>query len=127
MSNVDTSLLDRLRRQIDNGGEPPDDGRMEDRVKKLEEDLSAMKTDVAVMRATQATKEDLHRELHATTWKIIGCFALLCTAVFWIARNVAPASNAPALSAPAAGGAPQGSHAGAVSASPLTAAEPHQK
>ncbi|MEX5744684.1 hypothetical protein [Massilia sp. X63] len=44
-----------------------------------------------------ATKEDvkalsaeLHRELHTTTWKLIGAMGLICATVFWIARNVEP-------------------------------------
>jgi hypothetical protein len=75
---------------VDSAVVAADDPRMEARVKKLEDDLSALRTDVAIMRSNYVTKEDLHKELHATTWKIIGTFAVLCGTVFWIARNVAP-------------------------------------
>ncbi|HIR20905.1 MAG TPA: hypothetical protein IAC89_01595 [Candidatus Aphodousia faecalis] len=39
-----------------------------------------------------ATKEDLQKELHGMTWKIIGAIAALVAVVYWIARNV-PMSN----------------------------------
>jgi len=57
-----------------------------------------------------ATKEDvkslsaeMHRELHATTWKIIGAMGLICAAVFWMARNIQPpqAAFSTTTSAPA--------------------------
>lgn len=44
---------------IDRGGEPPDDGAMEARVAKLEADLTAIKLDVAVIKANGATKSDV--------------------------------------------------------------------
>lgn len=37
MKNVDFSLLDKISKRIDKGGEPPDDDGMDARVKKLEE------------------------------------------------------------------------------------------
>ena len=94
---------------LDSGGGPPDDPRMDERVKKLEEAaektverLTTIERDLAVVKSNYASKEDikgisaeLHRELHATTWKIIGTVALLCAAVFWIARNVEPAKPTP--------------------------------
>lgn len=83
---------------------------MEERVKKLEdlvgktvERVVNIERDVAIIRSNYASKEDLHKELHATTWKIIGAIALLCGAVFWMARNIEPPHPTPAsLSAPAA-------------------------
>jgi hypothetical protein len=63
---------------------------MEARVKKLEDDLLTIRVDLAVVRSNYATKEDLHKELHNMTWKIIGSIALLCGIVFWVAKNVAP-------------------------------------
>lgn len=66
---------------------------MEERVAKLEEsdrDTRDRLLKIEVKLDACATREDLHRELHATTWKIIGTFAVLCAAVFWVARNVAP-------------------------------------
>lgn len=85
---------------VDNAtGRGEDDG-MEARISALEKDVAAIKTDVAVIRSNYATKEDLQKELHATTWKIVGTVALLCGAVFWMARNIAPTpAYAPARAA----------------------------
>jgi hypothetical protein len=102
---------------VDSGGGPPHDGHMEERVKKLEDQISKaiervvnIERDMAVVRSNYATKEDLHKELHATTWKVIAAIAALCGAVFWMARNVEPphtpaqvpaAVTTPASAAPA--------------------------
>lgn len=67
---------------LDKGGEPPDDSDMQKRVEKLESDLAALKTDMAVVRANYATRGDisveassiraeLHKEISAQTWKLI--------------------------------------------------------
>jgi hypothetical protein len=85
---------------IDNGGSGRDDGGMESRIAALEKDMSSVKTDVAVMRSNYATKEDLHKELHAATWKIIGAIALLTGAVFYLARTPTGAPAPVAQSAP---------------------------
>lgn len=95
--NVDWSLANRLRRELDSGGEPPDDGDMEERVKKLEgiaekttERLAALEKDVAVIRSNYATKEDiraistdLHKELNAQTWKLVTFVCGFGTALVW--------------------------------------------
>jgi len=124
MTRPDLRLLERVVRTLDNSGGPPDDPNMEPRVKALEkfadDARSELRTiDVRLAKIETrldnfATKEDvkslsaeLHRELHATTWKIIGAMGLICAAVFWMARNIEPprlAANPPqtASSPPAA-------------------------
>ena len=113
----------RMRSQqqsFDGGGGGGYDSRMEERVKKLEaaaekttERLGTIERDLAVVKSNYATKEDIknlgmefHRELHATTWKVIGAMGLICAAVFWMARNIEPprlAANLPqATSSPPA-------------------------
>ena len=79
---------------IDKGSGGADDGPMEARIAALEKDMSVVKTDVAVIRSNYATKEDLHKELHLTTWKIIGAIALLTAAVYFLARNGADVHSA---------------------------------
>lgn len=44
---------------VDNQGGPPNDGGMEARVKLLEDAMLSVKTDLAVIKATHATKEDI--------------------------------------------------------------------
>jgi outer membrane murein-binding lipoprotein Lpp len=66
----------------------------------LKTDVAVLKTDVSHFKETYATKADLHEALHALTWKIIGAMGLMCAAVFWIARNVAPPDRPTAPVAP---------------------------
>lgn len=116
-SNIRTLENDftRLRSQqqsFDGGGGGGYDPLMEERVKKLEaaaekttERLGTIERDLAVVKSNYATKEDIknlgmefHRELHATTWKVIGAMGLICAGVFWMARNIEPprlATNSP--------------------------------
>jgi hypothetical protein len=56
---------------------------MLERVKKLEEKMSSVAIDVAILKDKVATKEDiqsskveLHKELNAQTWKIIGAIVI---------------------------------------------------
>lgn len=76
------------RGPVDIGGGSADDGGMEARIAALEKDMTTVKTDVAVIRSNYVTKEDLHKELHAMTWKIFGCASLLTGVVFYIAKYV---------------------------------------
>lgn len=49
----------RSSAQIDNDGGGPHDPDMEARIKKLEEDLNAVKTDLAVIKSNYSTKADV--------------------------------------------------------------------
>jgi len=51
------------------GQEPPME--LVERIVKLETDMSSIKTDVAVIRSNYTTKEDLHKEINAQTWKFV--------------------------------------------------------
>jgi hypothetical protein len=74
------------------GGKPPYDPTMETRVAKLEECLGAIKVDIAVVRASHASKEDLHREISGQTWKLVsfvcGFGTALVGATYFIATHV---------------------------------------
>lgn len=41
------------------------------RIEKLEEKIISISCDLAVIKATMSTKEDLHKELNGQTWKIV--------------------------------------------------------
>jgi len=84
---------------FDGGGGGGYDHPMEARVKKLEDDLSAMKSDVAVIRSNYATKEDMaklgvamHAEINAQTWKLVtfvcGFGTALVAATYFIAGHI---------------------------------------
>jgi len=91
----------RLRRQqqsFDGGGGGGYDDLMEERVKKLEESgaktaerLIAIERDLAVVRSNYATKEDLHKEISAQTWKLVtfvcGFGTALVAATYFIAKH----------------------------------------
>lgn len=95
MSNVDVRLLERIGRTLDNGGGPPDDPHMEERVKKLEEMVNKtvervvnIERDVAVIKSNYATREDIAKlglamqsEINAQTWKMILWTSSLGTAL----------------------------------------------
>lgn len=53
------------------GGGNGGGGDMLKRVEKLEEKIASISTDIAVIKATMCTKEDLHKELNGQTWKIV--------------------------------------------------------
>lgn len=97
---------------VDNANGRGEDDDMDARITALEKDISAIKTDVAVIRSNYASKEDLHRELHGATWKVIGSIALMCAAVFFISKNTGPTPvTAPAVPAAPAAAAPPASQA----------------
>ena len=95
-----------IRRQLQLGGEPPDNGNMETRVAKLENIAEKTSERLIRIEAKQddfakhyATKEDLallkadvYKAMNEQTWKIIGAMitfgTLLSGIVFYIARNV---------------------------------------
>ena len=54
---------------IDTWGGGGDD--MLKRVERLEEKVISISSDLAVIKATMCTKEDLHKELNGQTWKIV--------------------------------------------------------
>ena len=65
---------------------------MEARVAKLEELLGTIKLDLEILRASHASKEDLHREISAQTWKLVtfvcGFGTALVGATYFIATHV---------------------------------------
>jgi hypothetical protein len=84
---------------VDSGGGPPHDGDMEERVKKLEgmaektvDRLATLERDIAVIRSNYVTKEDLHREISAQTWKLVtfvcGFGTALVAATYFLATHV---------------------------------------
>ncbi|WP_256080391.1 hypothetical protein [Massilia sp. YIM B04103] len=69
----------------------PYDKDMESHVSRLEADLAALKTDVAVIRSNYVTKEDLHKEINNLTWRLITFVCsfgtALVAATYFIARH----------------------------------------
>lgn len=77
------------------GGDGSNIDDMEARVAKLEDFAQDTRERLARIEArmdTFATKEDLQRELHTQTWRVIGALltagTLLTGIVYYIARNV---------------------------------------
>lgn len=92
------NLSQQGSRSLDNGGGPPDDPRMEERIKRLEdvtakasERIVNIERDVAVLRSNYATKEDLHKEMSAQTWKLVtfvcGFGSALVAATYFIVKH----------------------------------------
>lgn len=67
-----------------------------ERVAKLESAMNLVVTDVAVIRSNYTTKEDLHKEINAQTWKFVtyitGLFvtisSALVAATYFISKHV---------------------------------------
>lgn len=91
-------LQEDLRKSFDGGGGGGYDRPMEERVKKLEglvektvERIVNIERDMAVVRSNYATKEDLHKEINAQTWKLVtfvcGFGTALVGATYFIAKH----------------------------------------
>lgn len=93
------ALLDRISKtpppprppEIDTGNSRGDDGGMEARISALE--AANLDTRDRLMRIETrmealASKEDLHRETHTQTWRIISVAALLVAVVYYLAKYV---------------------------------------
>ncbi|KAF1042583.1 MAG: hypothetical protein GAK35_02630 [Herbaspirillum frisingense] len=98
-TKIDNKVVDLFKGKtpksgFDNGGDGPHDGDMDARVKKLEEEMLTIKTDLGIIKANYATKADIaametsiHKELHNLTWKLIGVAGALVAAVYFVATH----------------------------------------
>lgn len=64
-------ITDPQSHDYSNGGGSGGGSDMLKRVERLEEKIASISSDLAVIKATMCTKEDLHKELNGQTWKII--------------------------------------------------------
>lgn len=91
--------LDRIARRFAGGGGGGNNDEMDPRIAKLQEfaettrdRLARIETKLDDFGSRFATREDLHREIGAQTWRIIGAMitlgTLLSGIVFYVARNV---------------------------------------
>ncbi|WP_426713019.1 hypothetical protein [Cronobacter muytjensii] len=67
--SIDTLITVEQDNSYGSGGGGGDD--MLKRVERLEEKVISITTDLAVIKATMCTKEDLQKELNGQTWKIV--------------------------------------------------------
>jgi len=83
-----------LSKIIASDGEPPDNGKMEARVTRIEtiiqtlatkEDLAKM--DGGLRSEVSSLETRMHKEFHNMTWKLLGGASALVTAVYFIAIN----------------------------------------
>jgi hypothetical protein len=76
---------------LDSAGGRPEDGRMDPWQEKVEARLTALERDVAIIRSNYVTKEDLHKEINAQTWRLItfvcGFGTALVAATYFIATH----------------------------------------
>jgi hypothetical protein len=71
---------------------------LETDVRAIRDSVSSVKTDVATLAAhaaSYATKADLHQELNAQTWKIMGIIVTLVLGVFGLMRAFPPKVEVP--------------------------------
>jgi hypothetical protein len=62
---------------------------------KIDERLAALERDIAVIKSNYATKQDLHREINAQTWRLVTFVCtfvsvfngILVTATYFIAHH----------------------------------------
>lgn len=71
LPNAKDTVPKSMEQTNQHGGGNGGDGDMLKRVEKLEEKVISISSDLAVIKATMCTKEDLHKELNAQTWKIV--------------------------------------------------------
>jgi hypothetical protein len=87
-----------MDRSLDNDVGSPDDDAMRERLEKLEfrmerfeQRMAALAQDVAVIRANYATREVLHREMSAQTWRLVtfvcGFGTVLVSATYFIVNH----------------------------------------
>lgn len=80
--------IERLR----HGGEPPDNGDVEQRIAKLEATIPTLATREDLRVGLADLRTEMHRAINEQTWKLItwttGLGAALVAAAFLIARTV---------------------------------------
>lgn len=87
-----------MDRSLDNEYGPPDDDAMRERLERLElsmekveQRIATIVQDLAVIRSNYASREDLHRELAAQTWRLVtfvcGFGTVLVSATYFIVKH----------------------------------------
>ncbi|MDI7514739.1 hypothetical protein QMS95_04370 [Cronobacter sakazakii] len=69
--SIDTLITVEQDNSYGSGGGGGGGDDMLKRVERLEEKVISITTDLAVIKATMCTKEDLQKELNGQTWKIV--------------------------------------------------------
>lgn len=98
LADQQNRLQAAMQENVVGGGGPPHNGDMEARIAKLEatadatrDKLAGIETRLTVIERTVATKEDLHKEISAQTWKLVtfvcGFGSALVAAVYFIAKH----------------------------------------
>lgn len=63
-----------------------------DNIERFTESIKDRLVKIETKMESFSTKEDLHKELHSQTWKMVGVIITVCTAitaiVYFIARNI---------------------------------------